>query len=200
VAYLLKTNLRIEYGAFQKELFGDEQLTTGTLDTRFTGATLDPLGKVAAYDPQSAAISSPYVSAFNTYVRQTLNYSGELAYKSGINVYNTWDYKHQAPGAPKAFIALPNVLPDLAVAMKTNPTMKVLVLGGYYDVSTPYFEGVFEFRHLPIPASLESNIQYRYYESGHMVYVNLPTLKLLHDDVAAFIRSGSSAAGPARRP
>src|SRR5690348_16409283 len=35
VPYLLKTNLRIEYGAFQKELFGDQALTTGTLDTRF---------------------------------------------------------------------------------------------------------------------------------------------------------------------
>ena len=188
VAYLLKTNLRIEYGAFQQELFGDEQLTVGTLDTRFTGATLDPIGKVAAYDPQSAAISSAYVSAFNAYARQTLNYSGELAFKPGIDVYNSWDYKHQAPGSPRAIIALPNVLPDLAVAMKTNPLMKVLVLGGYYDVSTPYFEGVFELRHLPIPASLESNIQYRYYESGHMVYVNLPTLKQLHDDVASFIK------------
>ncbi len=190
-AYLIKTNLRIEYGAFQKELFGDEQLTTGTLDTRFTGATLDPLGKVAAYDPQSAAISAPYIAAFNTYARQTLNYSGELAYKSGIDVYGSWDYKHQAPGASRATIALPNVLPDLATAMKTNPTLKVLVLGGYYDVSTPYFEGVFEFRHLPIPASLLSNIEYRYYESGHMVYVNLPTLKRLHDDVAAFIRGNA---------
>jgi carboxypeptidase C (cathepsin A) len=198
VAYLLKTNLRIEYGAFQKELFGEAQLTTGTLDTRFTGATLDPLGKVAAYDPQSAAISSPYVSAFNAYLRDTLKYSGELAYKPGVNVYGTWDYKHQAPGAPRAVIALPNVLPDLAVAMKTNPLLKVLVLGGYYDMSTPYFEGVFEFRHLPIPASLESNITYRYYESGHMVYVNLPILKQLHDDVAAFIRGSGGAGG--RRP
>ena len=34
--------LRIEYGAFQKELFGDQALTVGTLDTRFIGATLDP--------------------------------------------------------------------------------------------------------------------------------------------------------------
>jgi carboxypeptidase C (cathepsin A) len=192
IAYLLKTDLRIEYGAFQKELFGDEQLTTGTLDTRFTGPTLDALGKVAAYDPQSAAISAPYIAAFNSYARASLQYRGDLAFKPGIGVYDSWDYKHQAPGASRAFISQPNVLPDLAVAMKTNPTLKVLVLGGYYDVSTPYFEGKFELRHLPIPAALEKNIEYRYYESGHMVYVNLPTLKLLHDDVAAFIKSGAS--------
>ncbi len=45
VPYLLKTNLRIEYGAFQKELLGDQEQTTGTLDTRFIGATLDPLSQ-----------------------------------------------------------------------------------------------------------------------------------------------------------
>jgi carboxypeptidase C (cathepsin A) len=70
VAYLLKANLRIEYGAFQKELLGDQGLTTGTLDTRFAGPTLDPLSKIAEYDPQSADISSAYVAAFNAYVRE----------------------------------------------------------------------------------------------------------------------------------
>ena len=64
VPYLLKTNLRIEYGAFQKELLADQEQTTGTLDTRFVGATLDPLSKVASYDPQSAAISAAYVAAW----------------------------------------------------------------------------------------------------------------------------------------
>ncbi|MEO6255388.1 MAG: hypothetical protein ABIO69_01120, partial [Sphingomicrobium sp.] len=74
VAYLLKANLRIEYGAFQKELLADQANTVGTLDTRFVGATLDPLSKVAGYDPQSSAISAAYVAAFNAYARGTLRY------------------------------------------------------------------------------------------------------------------------------
>jgi carboxypeptidase C (cathepsin A) len=194
LAYLLKSNLRIEYGAFQKELLGDEAMTTGTLDTRFTGPTLDPLSKVSEYDPLGSAIAAAYVAAFHTYLAQSLKYESRFAYRTGVDVYSNWDYKHQAPGAKRPLIALPNVLPDLASAMKQNPTMQVQVLGGYYDLSTPYFEGKFELRHLPIPASLEKNIEYRYYESGHMVYVNVPTLKKLHDDVAAFIR-GSHESG-----
>jgi carboxypeptidase C (cathepsin A) len=67
-----------------------------------------------------------------------------------------------------------------------------MVNGGYYDVSTPYFEGKMELRHLPVPPSLRSNIEYRYYESGHMVYVHPPTLKALHDNVAEFIRRTSN--------
>jgi carboxypeptidase C (cathepsin A) len=193
VPYLLKTNLRIEYGAFQKELFGDKALTTGTLDTRFVGATLDPLAKVASYDPQGSAIGAAYVAAWQSYVRDRLHYDPGIEYKSGIPIYGKWDYKHQPPGADKPLIMLPNVLPDLATAMKQNPTMKVMVNGGYYDVSTPYFEGVMELRHLPIPPELRSNIEYRYYQSGHMVYVHPPTLVELHNNVADFIRRTSGA-------
>jgi carboxypeptidase C (cathepsin A) len=192
VPYLLKTNLRIEYGAFQKELMGQEELTTGTLDTRFVGATLDPLSKVASYDPQGSAIGAAYVAAWHNYVRNRLNYRPDIQFKSGIPIYGKWDYKHQPPGADKPLIMLPNVLPDLAAAMKQNPTLKVMVNGGYYDISTPYFEGVMELRHLPVPPAIQQNIEYHYYQSGHMVYVHPPTLVELHGNVADFIRRTSS--------
>jgi carboxypeptidase C (cathepsin A) len=191
VPYLLKTNLRIEYGAFQKELLADQELTTGTLDTRFVGATLDPLSKVATYDPQGAALGAAYVAAYHNYVTDRLHYAPGIQFKSGIPIYGKWDYKHQPPGADKPLIMLPNVLPDLAEAMKTNPTMKVMVNGGYFDVSTPYFEGWEEMHHLPIPHALQGNIEYHYYQSGHMVYVHQPTLVELHDNVADFIRRTS---------
>ncbi|HET8749524.1 MAG TPA: peptidase S10, partial [Sphingomicrobium sp.] len=104
VDYLLKTNLRIEYGAFQKELLGKEALTTGTLDTRFVGATLDPLSKVASYDPQDAAISGAYVAAFHDYVRDRLLWKPGIEFKPGIPIYSKWDYKHQPPGSDKPLI------------------------------------------------------------------------------------------------
>jgi len=188
VDYLLRTNLRIEYGAMQQQLLLDQGLTTGTLDTRFTGATLDPLEKTSGYDPQGSAIGAAYVGAFNSYVRERLGYGRGIQFLSGIEVYGSWDYRHQPPGAHKPMIALPNVLPDLAVAMKRDPGMKLLVTGGYYDVSTPYFAGLFELRHLPIPANLRGNIEYRYFEAGHMVYVNPQAMREMRDTVADFIR------------
>ena len=191
-SYLLKANLRIEYGAFQKELLADEDLTTGTPDTRFTGPTLDPLSKVSGYDPVTAAIGSGFVSALNAYMHGTLHYGQDQYYKPSIPIYPTWDYRHQPPGASRPMIALPNVLPDLAAAMKRNPDMKVMINGGYFDVSTPFYEGWFEMHHLPIPPNLQDNIEYRYYQSGHMVYVHVPALKQLHDNVAAFIRRTDS--------
>ena len=82
---------------------------------------------------------------------------------------------------------------EFKLAMKANPKMKVLLAGGYYDLATPFFEGVYEMRHLPIPKSLQANISYRYYEAGHMIYVNEGVLKKFHDDVASFIRGTTPA-------
>jgi carboxypeptidase C (cathepsin A) len=78
-------------------------------------------------------------------------------------------------------------MPDLATAMKYNPQLKVMVNGGYFDLATPFFEGWDEDHHLQIPAKLKDNIEYRYYQSGHMVYAHESSLKEIHDNVASFI-------------
>jgi carboxypeptidase C (cathepsin A) len=86
-------------------------------------------------------------------------------------------------------------MPDLASAMKRNPNLKILVNGGYFDLVTPFFEGVYEMRHLPISASLQKNIDFKFYESGHMVYAHEASLKALHENVADFIRRTVNAGG-----
>jgi carboxypeptidase C (cathepsin A) len=194
-SYILKANLRVTGGEFEKNLQDDANLTTGRLDARFSGPTIDPLSKEADYDPQSAAISSAYISAFNEYVRKTLNYGHDRQFKPIVDLFTRWDFKHRLPNTPFTLGGLANVLPDLAIAMKTNPNLKVLVLGGYFDVATPYFQGIYEMQHLPIPDSLQANISYHYYPSGHMVYANEGALKQSHDDVAAFIKANDNLHG-----
>jgi carboxypeptidase C (cathepsin A) len=186
-AYILKADLRITGGMFEKTLKDADGDTTGRLDTRFSGPSMDPLSKEADYDPQSAAISSAYVSAFNDYVRKELNFGEGRAYKPEIDVGANWSYLHQPPGVPVGLPGILNVMPDLATAMKYNPGLKVMVNGGYYDLATPFYEGWYEMHHLPIPAKLQGNIEYHYYPSGHMVYAHEPSLKDLHDQVSAFI-------------
>jgi carboxypeptidase C (cathepsin A) len=182
-AYWIKANLRVSGGQFEKALQDDENLTTGRLDTRFSGPSLNPLSEGAEYDPQSSAISSAYVSLFNDYVRRDLKYGeGQTYLPSALFGGAQWDFKHN--GNPVSV----NVANDLAEAMKTNPRLKVMVNGGYYDLATPFFAAQYEEKHLPIPQSLAKNIEYDWYESGHMVYVNDESLKQLHDRVADFIR------------
>jgi len=182
VDYLLKANLRVSGGQFEKTLQDDQDLTTGRLDTRFSGPSLNPLSETAEYDPQSSAISSAYVSLFNDYVRKDLKYGeGQTYLPEALFGTYQWDLVHH--GNP---IDL-NVANDLANAMKTNPKLKIMVNGGYYDLATPFYAAEYEEKHLPISAALAKNIQFSWYESGHMVYVRDESLKQLHDRVASFI-------------
>ncbi|HET6633327.1 MAG TPA: peptidase S10 [Rhodanobacteraceae bacterium] len=186
VDYLLKANLRVSGGMFEHELLGADDQTTGRLDSRFAGPTIDPLGKSSDYDPQSSAISSAYVAVFNNYVRKQLKFGQHQHYRLYANVHH-WDFSHRAPGSRYSSQQSLNVMPDLATAMKTNPDLKVLLNGGYYDLATPFFAAIYEMRHLPIPQRLQKNISYAWYPSGHMVYAHTPSLKALHDNVARFI-------------
>ncbi len=191
VAYILKDNLRVDGGQFAKELQEPEGITTGRLDARYKGPDINPMSETADYDPQSNAISSAYTTAINQYLRTELKYGRDMTYKPGayMDANFTWDLRHQIPGGPPAgFGDSTNVMPDLAYTMKNNPTMKVLLAGGYFDLATPFYEGIYEMHHLQIPAKLQGNISYKYYESGHMVYVNEGVLRKFHDDVAEFVR------------
>ena len=192
-AYLVKADLRVTGGEFEKSLQDDLNLTTGRLDTRFSGPHVNPMSEEADYDPQSSAISSAYVAVFNDYVRRELKFGeGQTYLPSAIFDGHEWEFKHN--GSP-----FPNVSGDLALAMKTNPQLKVMVNGGYYDLATPFYAAVYEDKHLPIPASLASNIEYDWYESGHMVYVRDESLKQLHDRAATFIRGNQSGARAMRQ-
>ncbi len=195
MAYIKKADLRITGPQFEHELQSDADLTTGRLDTRFSGPTMDPLGEEAEYDPQAAAIGSAYVSAFNDYVRRALRYTTDETYHPFIDIWSIWGFEHQPPGAPFPLKGAVNVMPDLATAMKYDPSLKICLNGGYFDLATPFYEGIYEMHHLQIPQSLQSNIEYHYYPSGHMVYANETSLRQLHDNVAAFIRRTDNEAG-----
>ncbi|HEX2667040.1 MAG TPA: peptidase S10 [Gammaproteobacteria bacterium] len=190
VDYLMKANLRVTGPQFEQQLLQGSEEATGRFDVRYAGPQLDPLGEFAFYDPQSSAIGSPIVSLFNDYIRGQLKFGQDLTYLpvSG-EVGNAWDFKHQQPGVPFALPTTTNVMPDLASAMAQNPDMKVMLNSGYYDLATPYYSAVYVMHHLPMPDALQKNISYEFYPAGHMVYVNLDSLKLLHDSVAKFIAS-----------
>jgi len=194
VAYLLKADLRVTGGMFEQQLLSGTDSDTGRLDTRFSGPSMDPLEKTSDYDPQSAAISSAYVAAFNSYVRNDLKFGEGMTFRPsayGAEDFR-WDRDHRAPGQRFSRGGTPNVMPDLAAAMKYNPNLKVKLFGGFYDLATPFYTAVYEMHHLPMPESLQKNISYAFFPSGHMVYAHLPSLKKLHDDAAAFIEANDN--------
>lgn len=182
VKYIRKANLRITGPQFEQELLGDESKVTGRLDSRFSGSAMNPLAETPDYDPMDSYIDAAFTATFNNYVRTELKFGQGMKYKNYGNV-GPWDMKRSG------YVGFPNVMQDLAHAMIYNPDLKVMLNMGYFDLGTPYFEGEYEMRHLPMPFALQKNIEYAHYMSGHMVYLHPESLKVLHDNVAKFINS-----------
>jgi carboxypeptidase C (cathepsin A) len=187
VDYILQANLRVSEPQFTQELMRSERKNVGRLDSRFTGFIFDRHAEEAEYDPQSEAISPAFTAAFLDYYGQELKFGAGKTYKVSGEVFRDWDFKHKIPGA---FFPLPmaNTGPDLALAMGTNPHLKVLVLNGYYDLATPFLASEYMFDHLGLSKELASNVEMKYYEAGHMMYVHDASLKQFKADVAGFIQ------------
>ncbi len=182
-AYIDKANLRVNAGQFEKELLREHGQTVGRLDARFVGETGDLLAENAEYDPQSADISSAYVSLFNQYMHEELNYGRDKLYAISGRV-NPWDWTH---GDRRGWPGHTNVAVDLANTLSTNPKLHVMLNSGLFDLATPYFAAEWTMDHLGIPKQVRSQITEAEYMSGHMIYVNVPSLAQFKTNVAAFI-------------
>ena len=79
--------------------------------------------------------------------------------------------------------------------MTINPHLQVFVANGYYDLATPYFATEYTFNHLQLDETLRDHVSMGYYEAGHMMYIHLPSLAQLKDDLAAFIRGADGIEG-----
>jgi carboxypeptidase C (cathepsin A) len=174
-------------GEFTQELLREHHETVGRLDARFVGPTLDVLAKEAEYDPQSAAVSSAYTAAFLHYFHDELKFRRDETYVVSAEIWRKWDYRHKAPGAPFPLPTLTNTGLDLAHALVYNPSLRVLVLNGYYDLATPFLATEYMVSHLGLESDLRSHVEMRYYDAGHMMYVHEPSLKKFKADVGDFI-------------
>lgn len=184
--YVDRVNLRIEIHRFTKELLRDERRTTGRLDSRFKGIDRDAAGEKHEYDPSLTNIMGPYTATFNDYVRGELKFETDLPYEILTPRVQPWsfaDYENQYV----------NVAETLRHAMTINPYLLVIVANGYYDFATPYFATQYTVDHLGLDPSLQKNISLTFYEAGHMMYIHLPSLGKLRNDLAAFIRNAIPA-------
>lgn len=195
VDFIKDANLRVSLGRFRKELLRDERQTVGRFDSRYTGVDADAAGERPEFDASDTAVSGAFIGTFNQYIRSDLNYKTDMPYR--VTVYGLddfdWDWKHQAPDSPWPQNT-PDVALDLAATMRQNPYLKVMSLNGYYDMATPFFATEYDLSHMMLNASLKKNLEFRYYPSGHMVYLNPDALHQLHSDLSQFYDSAIPAA------
>ena len=185
VDFIKRANLRVDLQHFQTELLRGRGLSIGRLDTRYTLPPTDANAASPDEDPAATAITGAYVSAFHDYAVKTLGVKTELPYKLTAREPGwSWDWNHRPPRGGNQ--TTPNTAVDLAFTMRANPKLKILFLNGYYDMATPFYGAEFDASHMLLPAELNRNIRFTYYESGHMIYLAESELAKMRDDVAAW--------------
>lgn len=191
VEYVKEANLRISPSRFRKEVLRDQRLTLGRYDMRFEGVDLDAAGETPSYDASDTGISGAFVAALHNYLETELKYDSTEQYRPTAYGMIEWDWKHH-PGGGSPFgrnftQSQPYVAADMADAIRKNPHLKVFSANGYFDLATPFFITEYDIDHMDLPADLRGNIQFGYYPSGHMIYLNVKALDMLHGDLEKFI-------------
>jgi carboxypeptidase C (cathepsin A) len=69
--------------------------------------------------------------------------------------------------------------------MRENSGLRLFVGQGYFDFATPFFGAEYSLSRTGIP---QDRIHYRYYGSGHMMYVRDEDRSALSHDIREFIR------------
>jgi carboxypeptidase C (cathepsin A) len=186
--FIERANLRVDLSRFRKELLRDERETVGRFDSRYTGVDPDAAGEGPDFDASDVAISGGFIGTFHNYLVNDLGYRTDLNYRLSASEEKgfEWDWKHRAPGTRFTLMA-PNTALDLAAAMRENPYLKVLSLNGWYDMATPFFGTEYDLNHMMLEPAQQQNLEFRYYPSGHMVYLNPEALHRMRLDVQDFI-------------
>ena len=175
----LENGLRLPSRTFLRTILADHGLEAGSYDSRYT-LPLAPSGNdPVADDPAMGRYVPGFVAAFHDMLRHDLEVDMPIPYKAiawtGLNF--VWDWNRI--GLPQ----VPTPGEELAIAMRRNPGLRVLVASGYYDMVTTAAEAEHQVRAAALPPD---RVTIRNYESGHMLYLG-DTAERFADDIRALV-------------
>lgn len=184
--YIEQVDLRINAFRFAKELLRDQGIAVGRLDSRYTKDERDDVAASPREDA-AGAISPAYKAALMHYMYNDLNIDWQRKYlnPSDPELSEKWRWS-PLPDGRSWEPHYVNTAPDLAAVLRSNPSMKVMVASGYYDLVTPFFDAEYTLNRHGIA---RDDIQYHYYHGGHMMYVHEPARQALLQDTREFIQA-----------
>ncbi len=177
--YIDDCDLRVESGRFTRQLLHDQKLMIGGYDGRLTGPAPLSISQRGDFDPSGSLIRPPFEAAFQQYIRAELGYKTDMVYNV-LGGIMPWDWD-----ATNGYAETTSLLRN---AFAKNPHLKVMVCAGYYDIVTPYFSVQYTFNHLGLHPEMLKNVEWQYYEAGHMMYIDHDSHRKLKQDITDFIK------------
>jgi len=169
-------DLRVPLGPYSTELLRDRHLMTSRLDSRFAGWQIDGGDSNTSFDFSNANIENCFLTCFQAYLRNELNYANDLIYYVSGNA-PPWSGEY-------------NTVINLENAFAKNPHMKLFVGFGFYDFATAFLPVEWTLDHMRVSDEVRKNsISRGYYAAGHMVYIDRKEAARYHADLVEFVRS-----------
>ncbi len=179
----LERDLRLDSTFFRSELLRKEGKVLGRFDGRVAWHATDKAADSPGYDPSYSLAYGAFSTAMLDYLGRELGYKEDQPYEiltSKVQPWR-WDTTNEVV----------NLSDRLATAMRDNPHLKVLVMGGYTDLATPPEGVAYSVRHmLNLPENVRKNFTTTFYDGGHMFYLNPPDLVKTRADLVDFITQG----------
>lgn len=183
-----RAGMRISASVFRKMLLRDSDEVLGRFDARVKLPAHDRLRISASFDPSWDVAHGAYATAMNRYLHETLKYAEDDPYEI-IGRVHPWSYEP----FENSFVQVGS---DLASAMVSNPSLKVLVNCGHYDLATPPTGIESSIARLELPTSIRRNLSFTYYDGGHMFYTNPEALAKFRTDLSEFLKASGGGLKP----
>jgi len=177
----IEQNLRLSPMLFRGLLLKDTGKVLGRFDGRVAWDSSDRSDPYPGYDPSYSLTQGAFSTAIMDYLGHDLGWKEDQPYEILTSKVQPWRW-----GSDNEVV---NLSGKLATAMRDNPKLRVLVMGGHTDLATPPEGVAYSFRHLlGLSDALRKNVEYTYYDGGHMFYLNPPDLKKTRTDLLRFIQ------------
>ena len=216
-----KKTLAVGMEAFSQQLLKDQHNVVGRYDSRLVGP-VDPSQQ--QYDPTKDPSLKDIIDDVSVvrYLRTELKFESDLPYQGPFGGgyppptsprgdwmsvrWNRGPAEGRTGGPPQPGAAsttgqrgaaAQDRPPDqpLAVAMKANPRLEVIVACGYYDLVCSFAGN--EYVASQLEPDLKSRVVARSYAGGHAIYTDTAAQLAMKRDVAAFYqRAGSATSKP----
>jgi len=178
----LAHDLRISPSGFRAALLKNEGKVIGRFDGRVAWNTTDKTSNAPDYDPSYSLAYGAISSAMMDYLGRGLGYKEDQPYEILTGKVHPWRFGSNGENV--------NMGERLASAMRENPRLRVLVMGGVNDLAAPADNVAYIIRHLlDLPADTLHNIITTQYDGGHMFYLNPQDLAKTRADLLKFIQN-----------
>lgn len=184
---------RVPIEVFSRELLRDQGMVCGLYDAAVTGPNVFPAREgMPNPDPTLAGIMSAFTAGINAWLRGTGGGSGggglglttDREYKLlGMDVSEMWADDVMKGIWPRALDAGD----DIRYGMAANPSLRLFVCHGWYDMVTPYASSERSVALLHLPDRLRKQVTLKHYDGGHMFYTWDRSRKALARDVAKVV-------------